>query len=87
MQRIKDVMLAGVIVVASVAAVCLGALLGLWAWTATSNTHEVVAVRAVVVGELVDGDVDPPRRRSVADGQGHEQRHTRAPCAGLGHGR
>ena len=44
-----------ILVVASVAAVCLGALLGVWAWTATSNTHEVVAVRATIVrGETID---------------------------------
>ncbi|GAA2028605.1 hypothetical protein GCM10009740_17790 [Terrabacter terrae] len=42
-------------VVASVAAVCLGALLGAWAWTSTSNTHDVVAVRATIArGETID---------------------------------
>ena len=44
-----------ILVVASVAAVCLGALLGVWAWTSTSNTHEVVAVRATIArGETID---------------------------------
>jgi SAF domain len=39
---------------AAVAAVCLGALLAVWAWTATSNTHEVVAVRHTVIrGALI----------------------------------
>jgi hypothetical protein len=36
------------LVAASVAAVCLGALLGVWAWTSTSNTHEVVALRQTI---------------------------------------
>ena len=36
------------LVAASVAAVCLGALLGVWAWTSTSDTHEVVAVRQTI---------------------------------------
>ena len=44
-----------ILVVASIAAVCLGALLGAWAWTATSTTHEVVAVRtAVQRGAVID---------------------------------
>lgn len=44
-----------ILVVASVAAVCLGALLGVWAWTSTSNTHQVVAVRATIArGETID---------------------------------
>ena len=36
------------LVAASVAAVCLGALLGGWAWTATSDTQQVVAVRSTI---------------------------------------
>lgn len=41
-------------VAASVAAVCLGALLGVWGWTSTSNTHEVVAVRQTITrGETI----------------------------------
>lgn len=31
---------------AAVVAICLGAILGGWAWTATTNTHEVLAARA-----------------------------------------
>lgn len=48
-----------VLVAASVAAVCLGALLGVWAWTSTSNTHEVVAVRQTITrGETIgQGDL------------------------------
>ena len=37
-----------ILVAASVIAVCLGGLLGAFAWTATSNTRSVVAVRAPV---------------------------------------
>lgn len=48
-----------VLVAASVAAVCLGALLGVWTWTSTSNTHEVVALRQTVTrGETISqGDL------------------------------
>jgi hypothetical protein len=48
-----------VLVAASVAAVCLGALLGVWAWTSTSNTHEVVAARqSITRGETIgQGDL------------------------------
>ncbi|HET7477082.1 MAG TPA: SAF domain-containing protein [Dermatophilaceae bacterium] len=48
-----------VLVAASVAAVCLGALLGGWAWTSTSQTHVVVAVRQTMTrGERIDqGDL------------------------------
>lgn len=46
-----------VALVASVAAVVLGAVLSLWAWSATSNTTEVLAVRAVVHrGEVITRD-------------------------------
>lgn len=42
------------LVAASVAAVCLGALLGVWAWTSTSDRHEVVAVRQTITrGETI----------------------------------
>ena len=37
-----------VLLAASVAAVCLGALLGAWAWTSTSDTQQVVAVRSTI---------------------------------------
>lgn len=48
-----------VLVAASVAAVILGALLGAWAWSSTSNTHEVVALRQTVIrGEMItQGDL------------------------------
>src|SRR4051812_28387499 len=39
---------------ASVGAVCLGALVSVWAWSATNNTHDVLAVRDTVHrGELI----------------------------------
>src|SRR5215212_10137451 len=42
------------LVVASIAAVCLGALLGVWAYMSVTTTHEVVAVRSTVQrGELI----------------------------------
>lgn len=34
------------LIAAAVVAICLGAILGGWAWTATTNTHEVLAARA-----------------------------------------
>ena len=43
---------------ASIAAVCVGGLLGAFAWTATSNTHGVVAVRAAVERGAVIGRED-----------------------------
>jgi flagella basal body P-ring formation protein FlgA len=46
-----------VALVASVAAVILGAVLSLWAWSATSATTEVLAVRTVVHrGEVITRD-------------------------------
>ncbi|MHB1009396.1 MAG: SAF domain-containing protein, partial [Propionibacteriaceae bacterium] len=46
-----------VALVASVAAVILGAVLSLWAWSATSTTTEVLAVRTVVHrGEVITRD-------------------------------
>ncbi|MDC5698065.1 SAF domain-containing protein [Intrasporangium calvum] len=45
------------LVVASIAAICLGALLAVWAYTSTSTAREVVAARATVQrGELIDRD-------------------------------
>jgi hypothetical protein len=42
------------LVVASIAAVCLGALFGVWAYTSVSTAQEVVAVRSSVQrGELI----------------------------------
>lgn len=48
-----------VFAVASVAAICLGALVAAWAWTATSTSTDVVAVRASVArGEVIErGDL------------------------------
>ena len=48
-----------VLVAASMAAVVLGALLGAWTWSTTSNTHEVVALRQTVTrGETIaQGDL------------------------------
>ena len=62
------------LVVASVAAVCLGALLAMWAYTSTSSAKEVVAVRSTVQrGEIITrGDLMvvrislDPALRSVA---------------------
>ena len=43
------------LVVASIAAICLGALLAVWAYTASSSAREVVAVRTTVQrGEVID---------------------------------
>ena len=43
------------ILAASIIAVCLGALLTVWAWTATTSSTEVVAVRSTVMrGELLE---------------------------------
>ena len=47
-----------VLVAASIAAVCVGGLLGAFAWTATSNTRSVVAVRAAVERGAVIGRED-----------------------------
>lgn len=48
-----------VLVAASVATVILGALLGAWAWSSTSNTQDVVALRQTVTrGETItQGDL------------------------------
>lgn len=48
-----------VLVAASLAAVIVGALLGAWTWSSTSNTHEVVALRQTVTrGETItQGDL------------------------------
>ena len=44
-----------VLVAASIAAICLGALLAAFAWSATSNTRSVLAVRGPVErGALID---------------------------------
>jgi hypothetical protein len=66
-------------VVASVAAICLGALLSVWAYTSTSSTREVVAVRSTVHrGGVIPREalmtvrvgVDPALRPVPAEGLG-----------------
>lgn len=43
------------LVAASVAAICLGALLAVWAYTSTTTAHEVVAVRSSIQrGEVIE---------------------------------
>lgn len=55
------------LVAAAVAAICLGALLGAWAWTATTNTAEVLAARHTIPrGSVIDG-ADLERVRINAD--------------------
>ena len=45
------------LVVASIAAICLGALLAVWAYTSTSTAREVIAARNTVQrGEVIDRD-------------------------------
>lgn len=45
------------LIAASIAAICLGALLAVWAYTSTSNAQEVVAVRTTVHrGETITRD-------------------------------
>lgn len=45
------------LIAAAVVAICLGALLGGWAWTATTNTHEVLAARADIErGSMIEVD-------------------------------
>lgn len=42
---------------AAILAICLGALLSAWAWTATTNTHEVLAARHTIErGEVISAD-------------------------------
>ncbi|HEX8508300.1 MAG TPA: SAF domain-containing protein, partial [Propionibacteriaceae bacterium] len=45
------------LVAGSVAAICLGALLAMWGYTATSTAHEVVGVRSAVQrGQVIERD-------------------------------
>src|SRR5215207_1046045 len=54
------------LVVASIAAVCMGALLGVWAYTSISTAQEVVAVRSSVQrGELINREDLVPVRIGV----------------------
>lgn len=55
------------LVAAAIASVCLGALLAGWAWTATTNTHEVlVAQHTIERGSVISAD-DLKRVRLSAD--------------------
>ena len=55
------------LVAAAVAAICLGALLGAWAWTTTTNTVEVLAARDTIPrGSVIDAE-DLERVRINAD--------------------
>lgn len=55
------------LIAASAVAVCLGALLAGWAWTATTNTHEVLAARADIErGSVIEAE-DLVRVRVNAD--------------------
>ncbi len=55
------------LVAAAVGAICLGALLGAWAWTSTTNTQEVLAARDTIPrGAIIEAD-DLERVRINAD--------------------
>lgn len=55
------------LVAGAVAAICLGALLGAWAWTSTTNTQEVLAARQTIPrGAIITAD-DLERVRVNAD--------------------
>lgn len=55
------------LVAGAVVAICLGALLAGWAWTSTTNTHEVLAARADIErGAIIKAD-DLVRVRINAD--------------------
>jgi hypothetical protein len=51
------------LVAGGVAAICLGALLAVWAWTSTTHTEEVLAARATIHrGEVIKaGDIERVR--------------------------
>src|SRR3546814_234330 len=45
------------LIAAAVVAICLGAILGGWAWTATTNTQEALAARADIErGAIIEAD-------------------------------
>lgn len=55
------------LVAGAVIAICLGALLGAWAWTSTTNTQEVLAARTTIPrGTIIEAD-DLQRVRINAD--------------------
>jgi hypothetical protein len=55
------------LVAGAVAAICLGALLAAWAWTATTNTQEVLVARATIERGSVIEAKDLARVRISAD--------------------
>lgn len=55
------------LVVAAIGAICIGALLAGWAWTATTNTQEVLVARATIERGEVIGAEDLARLRVSAD--------------------
>lgn len=55
------------LIAGAVAAICLGALLAGWAWTSTTNTHEVLVARNTIErGSLIEAE-DLARARISAD--------------------
>ena len=55
------------LVAGAIAAICLGALLAAWAWTATTNTQEVLVARdSIERGSVIEAD-DLARVRLSAD--------------------
>ena len=55
------------LVAAAIGAICLGALLGGWTWTSTTNTQEVLAARSTIPrGAIIEAD-DLERVRINAD--------------------
>lgn len=55
------------LVVAAIGAICIGALLAGWAWTATTTTQEVLVARATIERGEVIGAGDLARLRVSAD--------------------
>lgn len=55
------------LVVAAIGAICIGALLAGWAWTATTTTQEVLVARATIERGEVIGAEDLARLRVSAD--------------------
>lgn len=55
------------LVAGAVAAICLGALLGAWTWTSTTDTQEVLAARTTIPRGAVIGAEDVARVRVNGD--------------------
>lgn len=55
------------LVAGAVAAICLGALLAVWAWTSTTDTHEVLAARATIARGAIINASDLERVRINGD--------------------